>query len=269
MLRLQEGRVNIFQSRIFQTNSTVIDLGESVLICDPSWFPDEIKAIKSFVDEYFPNHKKYLFITHFDFDHVWGWESFKDAFIIAPDISNFPEIQKKCLLDWHNWDSEHYITRDYPPRLPENIDFVLNSNCSLKIDEILVHFYSVPGHTADGFAAYLTGYKTLIAGDYLSTAEIPWIGTNSIEYRNSLLLFKELIEYEHPKIIIPGHGMPDETLITCLQNIEQALQYLHIFESKAEKDKEAVMQYISSFPFKKASLDIHDMNQRLTNLTGA
>ena len=50
--------------------------------------------------------------------------------------------------------------------------------------------------------------------------------------------------------------------------IKDCQEFISALE-KAEKDKEAVMQYISSFPFKKASLDIHDMNQRLTNLTGA
>ena len=41
--------VTIFQSALYQTNATLIDLENAVILFDPCWLPEEIKTIQSVV----------------------------------------------------------------------------------------------------------------------------------------------------------------------------------------------------------------------------
>lgn len=263
MLQFSEGKLSVFQSRAYMTNSIVAESGNSLIIVDPTWYPDEIEDIRQYIDTHYPTHDKYLLITHLDYDHVWGWQAFPDARIICPDPALFTTCAVKCLQEWQEWDQNHAITRPYPVRLPSDIHLPLSSDCELIENELRIQFFAVPGHTADSFAAYIPALKVLVAGDYLSNIEIPWIGTNSTAYTDSLDTFIKILEQHKPEIMVPGHGNVQQSADKILQSIEQAKNYLKHYSSDQPGSLEFVNNYIASFPFPKACQEIHELNKNL------
>lgn len=259
------GNFTVFRSRLYMTNSTVVDMGKSVLICDPSWLPDEIIAISEFVQNKYKDYQKYLFISHFDFDHLWGWPVFNDAQIICPDPNIFAEQAINGLMEWIEWDENHYIIRPYKATLPENILLPLTSDEIFMENESDIHFFSVPGHTVDSFAAFLPKLNILLAGDYLSDVEIPWIGTNPEEYAHSLDVFSRIITEHKPTYVIPGHGDVHHSYRDALKIIEDAQKYINCL-IKGKCPKGFTEKYISSFPFEKASETIHEHNKKISRL---
>jgi glyoxylase-like metal-dependent hydrolase (beta-lactamase superfamily II) len=260
MQTLLNDQVFVFRSSIYCTNTTVVEFDDAVLVCDPTWFPNEISNIRNFIDQRFSGKQLYLFLSHYDYDHVWGWPIFKDAVIIAPNINQYKEIGQKCLNEWHEWDQKHYVIRNYTPKLPDT-DIELNEKITFEIGKDTVNFFPVSGHTIDSFAAYIPKYNLLLAGDYLSNVELPWIGTNVDDYIKTLQMFKAVIEGKNINIIIPGHGFPIVNSKEALEIIENGLIYLKHLKIPDEKATAFVSNYLASFPFENSNLEIHLANQ--------
>src|SRR5699024_3517523 len=85
MKRFLSNNVAVFQSVLFQTNSSVIDLKDAVLICDPTWLPGEVERIKEYVGQIRNGRPLYIIFTHSDFDHIIGAGAFPDATVIASE----------------------------------------------------------------------------------------------------------------------------------------------------------------------------------------
>jgi hydroxyacylglutathione hydrolase len=252
---------SIFTSSLYQTNSTVIDFGDKVLLIDPTWLPSEIDAIKSFIQERYPNKALWIFITHFDYDHVWGVPAFRDAHIIAPSLVGMEDLGVKCLQQWQKWDEDHYIKRAYPPILPIHEFFLFNNPTLLWGDNIL-SFYHSPGHTADSYCCIIEPEGILIAGDYLCDVEIPWIGTSIKEYKQSLLQFKDIVNQHKITLCIPGHGSAIEGKDAILNRIEEGICYLNLLPEQNNESETALQELINQYPFPLASREIHELNKK-------
>ena len=78
-------------------------------------------------------------------------------------------------------------------------------HCAIGDAEIELH--PADGHTADGMAIWIGWAGTLVAGDYLSPVEIPWIsdGGSRTAYLATLRRLAPLVDAaEH---VVPGHGV--------------------------------------------------------------
>lgn len=261
MLQFCSEKLRVFQSRIFATNSSIIEFENSVLICDPTWFPDEIQSISDHVNKHFPKKKKYLFISHLDYDHVWGWPLFQDAFVIAPDLEIFKNQAENCVKQWGEWDQGHYVKRAYKPSLPLRIDLALSGDLKFLIDNVEIRFVHLPGHTADSFAAFIPACQILLAGDYLSDVEIPWIGTSAKDYKSSLLKLRDNILSESVNItLVPGHGQVMTNMSAIQEIVENSLKYIDNINQADDDSQAMISSYIATFPFPEASWEIHRQN---------
>jgi hydroxyacylglutathione hydrolase len=69
-------QVRVFQSALFQTNTTVVTTDDMVLLVDPNWLPLEIAEIRQFVETQSGGKKPiYLLFTHSDYDHIIGYRA--------------------------------------------------------------------------------------------------------------------------------------------------------------------------------------------------
>ena len=73
----RDPNITIFQSALFQTNSTVVKTEDSILVVDPAWLPEEVVLIKKEVDEIRGDRPVFLIFTHSDFDHIIGYKAFQ------------------------------------------------------------------------------------------------------------------------------------------------------------------------------------------------
>lgn len=192
MIQYQSEQVTVFQSELFQTTSTVIQTNEIVLIVDPNWLAGEVEAIKQYVNTIKRERDTYLLFTHGDFDHIIGYQAFPDAKVIgSAGLHHHPEKKQKLEMI-REFDAKNYISRNYPIEFPM-VDIVIHEDGQqLQLGNTSITFYLAPGHTADGLITVVESLGVMIAGDYLSNFELPFIYDSAKAYVQTLEKAKQI-----------------------------------------------------------------------------
>ena len=81
------------------------------------------------------------------------------------------------------------------------------------------------GHTDDGMVISLPDEHLLVAGDYLSSLEIPAAHASVQDYRATLQMLIGVIERERPLYVVVGHGKP-HTSEEALRIADDDLDYV-------------------------------------------
>ncbi|MBU5344405.1 MBL fold metallo-hydrolase [Paenibacillus lautus] len=226
MIQYSNDQVTIFQSALFQTTSTVIQLDESIIIIDPNWLPHEIDEIREHVNAVRGNRECYLIFTHGDYDHIIGYKAFPDAKTIgSAGLRDDPKKEDK-LKSIREFDASHYITRDYPIEFPV-LDIVIEKDGQqLTMGSTTLTFYRAPGHTADGLFTVIESVGVFAAGDYLSDFELPFIFQSARDYEGTIRQAARILK-EHPvALLIPGHGRHTTSRTEMNRRVEAARSYL-------------------------------------------
>ncbi len=259
-------QIKIFISSLYQTTSTLWVSGKNILLVDPNWLPSEIDYIRQYLEPFDHSHKQWMLFTHADYDHILGYGAFQPAEVITSQTFASEIDKVKAIQAINDWDSEHYITRSYPIVYP-NSSIVIHTDQELKLDcEFELQLALTPGHTIDGLAAYIPSQKTLIAGDYLSPLEFPFIEDNIESYKRTLLKFETISLQENVEWVIPGHGNPypgDE----LGRIIDRDMTYLTWIQENPEMQFEDIPQeFNKQFPFIDSMRDQHTHNLSVARL---
>lgn len=206
MIQFQDDRVTVFQSALVQTTSTVIRTDETIVIVDPNWLPGEIEEIRKHVRETRGKRDAYLLFTHGDFDHIIGYRAFPDARTIgSAGLAQHPEKEKQ-LQQIRDFDHQYYVSRDYPIEFPE-LDFAIGEDGrQLRLGDATLTFYLAPGHTEDGLMTVVEPLGILIAGDYLSDIEKPFISHSAKAYAGTIRKAESILDRHAIRLLVPGHG---------------------------------------------------------------
>lgn len=195
--------IYIYQSTIWQTNSSVILNEAANVIIDPCYFPVEIQVIADFANRR-KSFNKYVVLTHSDFDHIVGYQYFKGAKIIGHKEIACCDRDLQ-LLQLREIDYTYLVNRRIPFVFPElDIKFQDYYRIPLKNDELL--FFHAPGHTGDSSFVISVKRKVMFAGDYLSDLEFPFVYFNTEAYLRTLDLARSLVREYDIKYLVPGHG---------------------------------------------------------------
>ncbi|MDR0269975.1 MBL fold metallo-hydrolase [Paenibacillus sp.] len=226
MIQFSNEKVTVFQSILFQTTSTVIQLEDLILVVDPNWLPHEIQEIKDHVDAVKGDKPCYLLFTHADYDHIIGYKAFPGAKIIgSAGLANYPEKEHKLKLI-RNFDATYYVTRDYPIEFPE-LDIVIGEDGQrVAIGSTTLTFYLAPGHTEDGLFTVIDSAGVFVAGDYLSDFELPFIYHSARAYEQTIRKAEQILQ-DHPvQLLIPGHGQHTTSRAEMDRRVNMALDHL-------------------------------------------
>lgn len=226
MIIFQNENVTVFQSALFQTNSTVVDTEDCILVVDPTWLPHEIKEIQAHVAAIQNNKPIFLYFTHGDFDHIIGYNSFPDAKTIGSiDLKNHPEKEIK-LSKIHQFYNDNYITPDYPIEFPE-VDYVIHEDGQkLEIGKTTFTFFNSPGHTKDGLFLLIEELGIWITGDYLSNFELPFAYYSVKDYFSTLDKSSTILKSYPISLLIPGHGTVSTDVVEMERRIGVAKDFL-------------------------------------------
>ncbi len=224
--------IYIYQSSIWQTNSSVILNEAANVVIDPCYFPVEIQVIADFVNRK-KSFNKYIIFTHSDFDHIVGYQYFKGAKLIGQEEVSFCDRESQ-LMQLREIDQTYYINRKIPFVFP-NLDksFTGDYRIPLKEDEIvLVH---APGHTGDSSFVISSGKRVMFAGDYMSDLEFPFIYFNSGAYLKSLNMAGKLVKDFDIEYVVPGHGDIAKGKKEIFDRIDSDKEYLLALTDKAQE----------------------------------
>ncbi|MBO9128423.1 MBL fold metallo-hydrolase [Bacillus sp. 165] len=266
MIQFKNKNVTVFQSALFQTNSTVIETNDLILLVDPTWLPHEIQEIQQYVATIREGKKLYLLFTHGDFDHIIGYEAFPDAIVIgSKGLHEHPNKEKKLQLI-QEFDNEYYIERTYPISFPQ-VDIIIEEDGqTLIIGETVLTFYFAQGHTQDGVFALVEPHGIWIAGDYLSDFELPFIYHSVKEYEKTLQKASGLVDTIEFSLLVPGHGKVTQSIAEMKRRIAASDDYLQRLKNAVvSNDTEAVQKLETELAFpSNFTRECHETNITIT-----
>lgn len=198
-------RVEVRQSGIWQTNSTVLSSEGVCLLVDPAFFPRELDELARLAAE--RGRAAAVVFTHGHWDHVAGWQSFPGAEVwtsarLAAAIGADDAQSRKDLEKLRDFDGRWYVERPYPlawPPAPRPI----GDGERVELGPIALDALHLPGHSRDGLALVVPALGLLLPGDYLSPCEIPFVEDLGA-YRATLRRLDDLLGGLDG--VIPGHG---------------------------------------------------------------
>lgn len=262
-IQYQNDYCTVFESALYRTTSTIIQLEDAVLLVDPNWLVLEIEYIAAFLQNRLGDRKLYLLFTHSDYDHIIGWKAFGSGTAIASEaFVNNPE-KESIIKQIREFDHNFYIRRSYETAYPE-IDIVISGNPeSIILGRDSLQFYQAPGHNRDGIFTVIPELRLWISGDYLSNIEIPMIDYNFNDYAHTLRTAEKIIQSGEVTLLIPGHG----DIATDRQEMERRLQndmqYLRMLCEGADQEK--VKRFIhKNYTDNPAMMAIHADNMKKT-----
>ncbi|MCC7244598.1 MAG: MBL fold metallo-hydrolase [Saprospiraceae bacterium] len=256
--------VTIFQSALFQTNTTVIRTDDAVIVVDPALLPDEVLEIRRYVDTIRGKRHLSLIFTHSDYDHIAGYKAFNpDRVFMSKVMAENPD-KEQALEAVRKFDDDFYITRPYPIQYPEGSFFVFRDGVQYRQGHTKMTFYQAPGHTADGMMVVIWQLGICIAGDYLSNIEFPFIYDSSNAYVETLEKLTLIHDRNWFTKLIPGHGDPSMTINEWLKRRTEALAYIFALrESIATKVPFDENSLWDRYPFKRSLQEEHRKNLAL------
>ena len=172
--------VLVATSAIWQTNCTIIrgpvgEAGEIFLIDSPV-LPAELDALPTLLEQSGFPPPSGLLATHGDWDHLLGRLAFPDVALgcaesTATRLAAAPGAAQREL---RAFDEGFYIERPRPLMLGHLQALPVPGRCG--IGELELELHPATGHTEDGMAVWVPWARVLLAGDYLSSVEIPTLG---------------------------------------------------------------------------------------------
>jgi glyoxylase-like metal-dependent hydrolase (beta-lactamase superfamily II) len=227
--------VLVVTSAVLQVNCVIVrgpaaEAGETFVIDSPV-LPDELDALAALLEQAGFPAARGLLATHGDWDHVLGRLAFPGVALgcsesTAERLSASPGESQREL---RAFDEDLMIARERPLALGSIQPLPVPGRCSLGDQELELH--PATGHTPDGMAIVIPWARVLIAGDYLSTVEIPMLndGGDLEVYLATLERLRAVVGgVEH---IVPGHG-PVLDSAPALALLEEDMAYLHALRER-------------------------------------
>jgi glyoxylase-like metal-dependent hydrolase (beta-lactamase superfamily II) len=198
--------------------------GESFLIDSPV-LPEELELLPSVLEQARFPPLSGLLATHADWDHLLGPLAFPGVLLGCAESSarRLAAEPGSAQRELRSFDEGLYLERSRPLALGAPQALPVPGHCEIGDRELELH--PADGHTADGMAVWAPWAGVLIAGDYLSSIEIPMLspGGGRSAYLATLERLRLLVERaEH---VVPGHGPVLDSAAT-LEILEQDLAYL-------------------------------------------
>jgi glyoxylase-like metal-dependent hydrolase (beta-lactamase superfamily II) len=193
-------------SAIWQTNCAIVRCGEEAFVVDSPVLPEELDALPALIEgARFPSPGG-LLATHADWDHLLARIAFPDATLgcAATSAERMRATPGAAQRELRGFDERHYLHRARPLSLGRVQALDVPGRCEIGSRELELHPTS--GHTADGMAVWAGWAGVLVAGDYLSSAELPVLGEGGDlgAYLETLERLRALVQAATH--VVPGHG---------------------------------------------------------------
>lgn len=258
-------RLTLWESALYRTNTALLYWGSGCLLLDPNWLPREIDLIRAAVDALPDSCERWLGITHADYDHLIGLGAFPDARMLASARLAAHADPAAVVQAIKSWDEKHYIARTYAHAFPK-----LALTPSAPAEPLLLagrHFltWPAPGHTADGLMLLDVEAGILLAGDYLSNVEFPFVGSSLDDYLHTLHTFEQVVDTYRPTLLVPGHGDVALGTEAISARIAESRAYLHDLQSAQLSGGDFPLEkWLSRYPFPGGLGEEHAQNLRMT-----
>jgi len=205
-------------------------------VIDSPVLPDELDALGPLLHQaQFPAPNG-LLATHGDWDHLLGRLAFPGVALGCAESTaqRMQDSPGEAQRELRSFDEELLIERERPLALGAVQALPVPGHCAVGDRELEV--YATGGHTQDGMAILIPWTGVLVAGDYLSTVELPTLGKGGAfdAYLATLERLQPLVA--NAEQVVPGHGpvLEGARALEVLEEDAAYLRALHDAGSEAE-----------------------------------
>jgi glyoxylase-like metal-dependent hydrolase (beta-lactamase superfamily II) len=194
----------------FGVNAAAIILSNFTICVDTLFYPPQGRAFRKIVESKYKLPVKYLFLTHYHGDHVFGMASFKDIEVFGSQelIKNMKRRMKE---QWTKDEFEKW--KDEEPELADVIsqievwlpDYGFKGSHTISDGDLRAEFYHSGGHTGCSAYAYFPAEQVLITGDDLASFDWPYISDSTGNPDRWIASFEAMLKLDVDKVV-PGHG---------------------------------------------------------------
>ncbi|MEI7987480.1 MAG: MBL fold metallo-hydrolase [Chloroflexota bacterium] len=224
--------VYYFQSETYAVVTAGVIVGPQwAVLIDTLATPEEIFAVRQFVEHDLGVRVRYIVNTHYHADHAWGNCFFPEATVIGHKLArDFLEQRGKPSLE-----SSRKINASY-----KKIQIILpqvtfeSGSLILQVGKKSLNLMPLPGHTADGIGVFIEEDRVLFAGD--AFMELPFIVDGNLEAQVHTL--KEIAKFGLENII-QGHGdiiLRGEIDGAIRENLSYLAAIRHVVEKAHKKN---------------------------------
>jgi glyoxylase-like metal-dependent hydrolase (beta-lactamase superfamily II) len=194
-----------------RSNAGAVALDNFVVVIDPTMIPSAAGAFRQRLEEQFGLPVRFLLVTHYHADHVFGAAPFKDTCIIG-STELIANILERRDTEW----SPEAIERWKQNNPTEDTDWIddveilvptLGFRDKLEIydDDLVVALYHGGGHTNCSSYAYVPHEKVLFAGDLMFAKSFPYAGDPTCDPERWMGVFRDFLSLDF-ETLVPGHG---------------------------------------------------------------
>jgi glyoxylase-like metal-dependent hydrolase (beta-lactamase superfamily II) len=216
--------------------------GYETFLVDSPVLPAELEALPALLEQARFPAPSGLLATHGDWDHLLGPLAFPGVALgcaqsTAERMRAAPGVAQREL---RAFDEQYLIERPRPLALGAVQALPVPGRCTIGERELELH--PAEGHTEDGMAVWVPWARVLLAGDYLSSVEIPTLGGATAaraapeHHGSSLEAYLATLDRLRPLVqgaeyVVPGHG-PVLDSAGALAVLEEDLAYLHALAAR-------------------------------------
>jgi glyoxylase-like metal-dependent hydrolase (beta-lactamase superfamily II) len=218
------------------SNAGGVALKRFILAIDPTMKPPAARAFRQKIERRFGLPVKFLLITHYHDDHVFGAAPFKDACIIGSrELAT--NILERRETDWSPQALEEWKRND--PDVADwagDVEILVPSLCfrdrlEVRDDDLSVTLVHAGGHTSCSAYAYFPNEKVVFAGDLLFAHSFPYAGDETCDPERWMEALREILTLDFEKLV-PGHGP--------VVGKDEVENHLRFFEALREETIKAV-----------------------------
>ncbi len=212
-------------NRNFISNAAFVVTPEGVLLVDALGSPALARELLAEIRRITPAPLRYVVITHYHADHIYGLQVFKDAgaTLVAHRDGALYLNSETAALRLQASREELAPAVDAHTRLI-GADRWIEAATTLQMGGLdFVLQPAGPAHTAEDLVVWVPQLKLLIAGDLVFRGRIPFVG--QADSGRWIAALDKLLSFD-AQIIVPGHGPASTSARADLQMTRDYLVFL-------------------------------------------
>ena len=214
------------------SNCGAVLLDDFILAIDAGMRPYAARMFRETLEETYQRPVKYVCVTHYHQDHVFGLSAFKDVTLFGS--AQIAENLKKS----PDWSQEAFERRkkDDPAAAEwlDTVEFIIppvlfHERMEIYNRDKVIEFIHSGGHTSCSVYGYYADEKILFSGDLIFAEKFPYAGDITCDPERWMDTLKTWLEMdiEH---VIPGHG-----IVTGPGEIRKQLEFLETMKENTLK----------------------------------
>jgi cyclase len=235
--QVSERTTAIIDQGDLRSNAGAVALDNFVVVIDPTMKPPVARAFRQKLEGQFDLPVKFLHVTHYHADHVFGAAPFKDTCIVGSTELTANILQRKE-TDWSPEAMERW-RQDNPVEAAEWFDEVeillptlgFDDRLEIRDADLIVELVHSGGHTSCSSYAYVPQEKALFAGDLMFAKSFPYAGDPTCDPERWMDAFRGMLALDF-EWLVPGHGP--------VVGKDEVEKHLAFFEALRDATQEAI-----------------------------